>query len=77
MGLQKWILVINSRALYVSCAAHTLNLVVNYVVSSSGEIIFSYMKQEVYNYFSATPYRWNLLKKHVKSLTLKSLCETR
>ncbi|CAG9814624.1 unnamed protein product [Phaedon cochleariae] len=38
IGLQKRILDINPRALYVPCAAHTLNLVVNDAASSSGEI---------------------------------------
>lgn len=78
IGLQKRILDINPRALYVPCAAHTLNLVVNDAASSSGEISgFFDIVQEVYNYFSASPYRWDILKKHVKSLTLKPLSETR
>jgi len=78
IGLQKRILNINPRALYVPCAAHTLNLVVNDAANSSGEISgFFGVVQEIYNYFSASPYRWDVLKKHVKGLTLKPLSETR
>lgn len=33
--------------------------------------------QETYKYFSASSHRWSVLKKHVTSLTLKPLCETR
>ncbi|XP_029154759.1 zinc finger MYM-type protein 1-like [Nylanderia fulva] len=78
IGLQKRILDINPRALFVPCNAHTLNLVVSDAANSSGEIFdFFEIIQEVYNFFSASTYRWDLLKKHITNLTLKSLSETR
>lgn len=39
IGLQITLLdIINPRAFFVPCAAHSLNLVVNYVAKSNGEI---------------------------------------
>jgi len=78
IDLQKRILDINPRALFVPCNAHTLNLVVSNAANSSGEIFdFFEIIQEVYNFFPASTYRWNILKKHITNLTLKSLSETR
>jgi hypothetical protein len=52
-GLQKRILNINSRAFFVPCAAHSLNLVVNDGAKSSLEITnFFAIIQEIYVFFS-------------------------
>lgn len=52
IGLQKRILDINPRALFISCNAHTLNLVVSDAANSSEEIFdFFEIIQEVCNFF--------------------------
>ena len=78
IGLQKRILNVNPRATFVPCAAHCLNLVLNDAVSINNEIVgFFDIVQELFNFFSASPYRWNILKKNIKTFTLKPLSSTR
>lgn len=78
IGLQRQILNINPKALYIPCAAHTLNLVVNDAATATGEITgFFDTVQEVYIFLSSSTYRWDVLKKHIKTLTLKPLSDTR
>ncbi|XP_044741900.1 zinc finger MYM-type protein 1-like [Chrysoperla carnea] len=78
IGLQKRILDNYPRALFMPCNAHTLNLVVNDAakVSFSTVDFFSNVSA-IYNYFSGSPFRWQILKKHVKSLTVKQVSVTR
>lgn len=77
-GLQKRILDLNPRAFYVPCAAHSLNLVINDAAKSSLEIEnFFSIVQEIYVFFSASTYRWHILKKECPSLTVKPLSDTR
>lgn len=77
-GVQKRILDINSRAFFVPCGAHSLNLVVNDAVTSCTEAtIFFDLVQNIYVFFSASPRRWSFLKKHISSLTVKPLSATR
>lgn len=77
-GVQKRILDMNPRAFFVPCGAHTLNLVVNDAALCSTEAVSLFgIIQEVYNFFSASPHRWEILKKHVTDLTVKPLSETR
>ncbi|XP_054283324.1 zinc finger MYM-type protein 1-like [Macrosteles quadrilineatus] len=77
-GVQNRILTLNPRAFFVPCSAHSLNLVVNDSALSCNEAVgFFMIIQEVYNYFSASTHRWSVLKKHVTSLTVKPLSETR
>nr|XP_022902366.1 zinc finger MYM-type protein 1-like [Onthophagus taurus] len=77
-GLQKKILDINSRALYVPCTAHTLNLVVNNAADVSIQTVdFFGIIQELYTFFSCSPKRWKVMKDKVSGLTLKPLADTR
>jgi hypothetical protein len=78
-GVQKRNLNINSRAFFVPCAAHILNLVVNDSEKSSLEVtnFFAIIIQEIYSFFSASTYRWHILIKQISSLTVKSLSDTR
>lgn len=77
-GVQNRILNINPRAFFVPCSAHSLNLVVNdSALSCSDAVNFFMVLQEVYNYLSASTHRWSVLKKHVTSLTVKPLSDTR
>ncbi|XP_047138987.1 zinc finger MYM-type protein 1-like [Hydra vulgaris] len=77
-GVQKKILNINPRALFVPCSAHTLNLVVNdaancYLMATS----FFDIVQRVYVYFSSSTHRWVVFTSHQPTLTVKPLSETR
>lgn len=77
-GLQKKILEINPRAIFVPCLAHTLNLVVNDAAKINNEIVsFFDVVQELYVFFSSSVARWRILKTHVPSLSLKPLSDTR
>ncbi|XP_047137607.2 zinc finger MYM-type protein 1-like [Hydra vulgaris] len=77
-GVQKKILNINPRALFVPCSAHTLNLVVNdaanccLMATSFFDIV-----QRVYVYFSSLTHRWVVFTSHQPTLTVKPLSETR
>ncbi|XP_012562182.2 zinc finger MYM-type protein 1-like [Hydra vulgaris] len=77
-GVQKKILNINPRALFVPCSAHTLNLVVNdaanccLMATSFFDIV-----QRVYVYFSSSTHRWVVFTSHKPTLTVKPLSETR
>ncbi|XP_065679765.1 52 kDa repressor of the inhibitor of the protein kinase-like [Hydra vulgaris] len=77
-GVQKKILNINPRALFVPCSAHTLNLVVNdaanccLMATSFFDIV-----QCVYVYFSSSTHRWVVFTSHQPTLTVKPLSETR
>lgn len=76
IGLQKRIKNINPRAFYVPCAALTLNLVVNDAAKITHETLsFFDVVQEIYIFFSSSPYRWQVLKDHVPKLTLESLSD--
>ncbi|XP_065658165.1 zinc finger MYM-type protein 1-like [Hydra vulgaris] len=77
-GLQKKILNRNQRALFVSCTAHSLNLVVVDSVKVGLEImIFFGIIQSLYNFFSGSTKSWSILESKCPSLTVKSLSDTR
>ncbi|XP_047132433.2 zinc finger MYM-type protein 1-like [Hydra vulgaris] len=77
-GVQKKILNINPRALFVPCSAHTLNLVVNdaanccLMATSFFDIV-----QRVYVYFLSSTHRLVVFTSHQPTLTVKPLSETR
>lgn len=78
VGVQKRILDLNPRAFFVPCGSHSLNLVVNdAALSCTAAVNFFNIVQEIYNFFSGSTHRWNILKTHVKNLTVKPLSETR
>lgn len=78
VGVQKRILEVNPRAFFVPCSNHSLNLVVNDGAKScSNALEFFSIVQEIFNYFSASTYRWSILKNHITSLTVKPLSTTR
>ncbi|XP_025116124.1 zinc finger MYM-type protein 1-like [Pomacea canaliculata] len=77
-GVQKRIIDINPRAFFVPCSAHSLNLVVNDAAKSCLEAVnFFGLIQQIYNYFSGSTRRWEVLKNHVPDVTVKPLSETR
>ena len=63
---------INSKALYVPCANHSLNLVVVDCAKSSSEaLLFFGVLAQLYTVFSSSTSRWTIMKKHVK-ISIKS-----
>ena len=60
------------------CNCHSLNLVVSDMAKSCRVAMsFFGVLQQIYVLFSASTQRWQLLKDHVNSLTVKPLCDTR
>ncbi len=77
-GVQKRLIDINPRALYMPCACHSLNLTLCDMAKSCGKAItFFGIVQRIYVLFSGSTKRWNVLIKHVPSLTVKPLSNTR
>ncbi|XP_038644234.1 zinc finger MYM-type protein 1-like, partial [Scyliorhinus canicula] len=77
-GVQARIMKENPQAFYMPCGCHSLNLVVGDRATSCRESTsFFGTVQRIYILCSASPCRWHALKKHVKCLTAKPLCETR
>lgn len=75
-GVQTRIKEIEKNALYIHCAAHNLNLVINDAMSGVQEISnFFAILQEVYLFFGLSINRWNILT-HItgeSKVTLKKL----
>jgi hypothetical protein len=70
-GVQTRIKEVNNLAEFVPCSAHSLNLV-GTVAAESCFMAISYFQflQQVYNFFSSSTYRWNLL---LSAISTKSL----
>ncbi|XP_044591536.1 zinc finger MYM-type protein 1-like [Cotesia glomerata] len=76
LGLQTRIKTINPLADYVPCAAHYLNLVGSYAVESVTEAVdFFSTLQELYNFFTISTHRWEILVQRT-NLRIKSLPQT-
>lgn len=79
-GVQKLINDEQPNALFVHCAAHNLNLVINDAVSSVPEAVkFFTILQEVYKFFGQSINRWDMLSDVTgeSTVTLKKLNPTR
>lgn len=81
-GVQQHILNKNPLAFFVPCACHSLNLIVNDAADASLESFsFFSLIQEIFNFFSRSPNRWDILKKHLNNsdygLTPKNVSATR
>lgn len=66
-------------ATFVPCAGHSLNLVGVHAAGCVSEATkFFEMVQKVYNFFSGSTHRWNILTEHLGSKkVVKSLSQTR
>lgn len=82
-GLQARLKEINPYAEYVPCAAHSLNLVGSNAAEANLTVVkFFFLIQELYNFFSASTHRWQLVNQNIRengaaTLTLKSHSTTR
>ena len=76
-GIQARLLKINSKALHVPCAKHSLNLVVvDCAKSSTKALLFFGVLAQLYTVFSSSTSRWTIMKKHVK-ISIQSPSTTR
>jgi len=77
-GVQALLLLENSNCTFSSCGNHTLNLVgVDSAESCKEAIKFFGTIQQVYNFFSSSPKRWEVLKKHLHGISLHNISKTR
>lgn len=77
-GLQARIKKYSKNAVFVPCAAHSLNLVGSNAAESTKEgAKFFYTCQMVYTFFSSSTYRWKLLEKLNVKTVPKNVCTTR
>uniref|UniRef100_A0A1B8Y1W6 TTF-type domain-containing protein n=1 Tax=Xenopus tropicalis TaxID=8364 RepID=A0A1B8Y1W6_XENTR len=79
-GLQARIKQVNPLAVYTPCSAHSLNLVGTSAAESCREAVsFFYILQQLYNFFSASSTRWEMLISHLKrkATVVKNLSTTR
>ncbi|XP_039004048.1 zinc finger MYM-type protein 1-like [Hibiscus syriacus] len=77
-GVQKRFLEINPKALYMSCACHSLNLTLGDMAHSCVKAIsFFGVIQRIYALFSGSTKRWKILLDNVPGLTVKYLSNTR
>lgn len=83
-GLQTRIKALNPLAIYVPCAAHSLNLVGTSAAQSCSDANnFFYTVQHVYTFLSGSTKRWGILQSQIErtekraTKTVKSLSQTR
>jgi hypothetical protein len=77
-GVQRRLLDINPRALYMACACHSLNLTLCDMAKSCAKAAsFFGILQKIYILFFGSTKRWKILLDHVPSLIVKSLSNTR
>lgn len=77
-GVKSYILKINSKAFYMPCAGHNLNLVLGDMAKcNSHAISFFGTIQRIYTIFAASTKRWDVLREQVPYLSVKPLSEIR
>ncbi|XP_052621592.1 uncharacterized protein LOC111891056 [Lactuca sativa] len=77
-GVQKRLLEINPKALFMPCDCHSLNLTVSDMAHSCAKSIsFFGVLQRIFVLFSSSTKRWSILLDKVPNLTVKSLSNTR
>ena len=65
-GVQCRIKQVNSKAIFIPCANHLLNLAgVHAVATSEHSATFFAVVERVYSFFSASTQRWEVILKHV------------
>ncbi len=73
IGVQKRILNMNPLAFFVPCGCHSLNLVISDAAKSTVKSVTMFgVLQRLFTLFSSSTKRWQILKDHVTSLTLKN-----
>uniref|UniRef100_A0A7N0TTH6 TTF-type domain-containing protein n=1 Tax=Kalanchoe fedtschenkoi TaxID=63787 RepID=A0A7N0TTH6_KALFE len=77
-GVQKRLLEVNPRALYMPCACHSLNLTLCDMAQSCIKAVsFFGVIQRIFILFSSSAKRWKILLDNVPNFTVKSLSNTR
>jgi len=76
-GVQSRVSNINSRAFFTPCTDHSLNLVLCDAAKNSLRAVTFFGLLRLYNLFSASVGRWDILKNNCKQFTVKQWYETR
>ena len=77
-GLQTRVKEVNKLAVFIPCSAHSLNLVGTRAAECCSEALdFFRIIQKLYNFFSASTHRWDVLITHLKGPVVKTLSNTR
>lgn len=77
-GVQSRILQQNSRAFFMPCASHSLNILLRDIAKSSVKAMtFFGTIERICTIFSASTSRWAILNKHCHIMTVKKWSETR
>uniref|UniRef100_A0A7N0RB74 HAT C-terminal dimerisation domain-containing protein n=1 Tax=Kalanchoe fedtschenkoi TaxID=63787 RepID=A0A7N0RB74_KALFE len=77
-GVQKRLLEVNPRALYMPCACHSLNLTLcDMAQSCIKTVLFFGVVQRIFILFSGSTKRWKILLDNVPNIIVKSLSNTR
>ena len=77
-GAQAVLLKENGNCTFSGCGNHTLNLVgVDSAESCKEAIAFFGTVQQVYNFFSGSPKRWEILKKYLPHCSLHNISKIR
>ena len=76
-GVQRRIKQVNSKAIFIPCANHSLNLAgVHAMALSEHSATFFAFVERVYSFFSTSTQRWEVLLKHVL-IVVKRVTDTR
>ena len=76
-GVQCRIKQLNSKAIFIPCANHSLNLAGVYAVASpEHSALFFAIVERFYSFFSASTQKWEMLLKHVP-IVVKRVIDTR
>ena len=77
-GVQAVLLRKNKNCFFSGCGNHTLNLIgVHSAECCNDAITYFGVVQQIYNFFSASPRRWEVLKKHLGNYSLHNISKTR
>lgn len=80
-SVQTRVLELNSRALFVPCACHKLNIMLNDTDKLADNKAFKFFEtvQKCFVFFSESPKRWAILQKFAEdgNITLKNVSNTR
>lgn len=67
-GVQKRLLSVNPKAVFVPCNNHSLNLAgVHSASATTSSVRFFATVEEVYRFFNSSTLRWDVLQKHISS----------
>jgi len=77
-GVKQRILQLNSKATFIPCTNHSLNIVgVHATASNANAVSFFGTVEKLYVFLSSSTHRRDILHKHGSATNVKRMCETR